>query len=116
MTDTSCFVITDQDGTVVIMAVFVDDLLIAARTAALVQRTIELLKSHFLIKELGPAKWILRIAIIRDMDAGTTVMHQAKYIMDMVNRYGQQDSAPVGLPYSGGDEKQPTEVVDCDSR
>ena len=85
MTDTSCFVITDQDGTAVIMAVFLDDLLIATRTAALVQRTIELLNSHFLIKELGPAKWILGIAIIRDMDAGTTVMHQAKYIMDMVN-------------------------------
>ena len=116
MTDTSCFVITDQDGAAVIMTVFVDDLLIAARTAALVQRTIELLKSHFLIKELGPTKWILGIANIRDMDARTIIMHQAKYIMDMVNRYGQQDSASVGLPYSGGDEKQPTEVVDCDPR
>ncbi len=50
------------------------------------------------------------------MDADITIMHQAKYIMDMVNRYGQQDSAPVGLPHSGGDEKQSTEVVDCDSR
>jgi hypothetical protein len=38
----------------------------------------------------------------------------------MVDHYGQQDSAPVGLPYAGGDaggdEKQPTEVVDCDLR
>jgi hypothetical protein len=84
MTDTSCFVITDQDVTAVIMALFVDDLLIGARTAALVQRTIESLKSHFLIKELVPAKWILRIAIVRDMDAGATILHQAKYIMDML--------------------------------
>jgi hypothetical protein len=103
MTDTSCFVITDQDVTAVIMALFVDDLLIVARTAALVQRTIESLKSHFLIKELVPAKWILRIAIVRDMDAGATILHQAKYIMDMLSRYGQQHSAPDGLPYSRGD-------------
>ncbi len=75
MTDTSCFVITDQDGTTVIMAIFVDGLLIAARTAALMRRTIDSLKSHFLIKELGPAKRILGIAIIRDMDAGTTIMY-----------------------------------------
>ena len=59
LTDTSCYVITDQDGITVIMALFVYDLFIAARTADLMRRTIDSLKSHFLIKELGPAKWIL---------------------------------------------------------
>jgi hypothetical protein len=36
LTDTSCFVKSDQDGTAVIMAVYVDDLIIAGRTPALV--------------------------------------------------------------------------------
>ena len=43
-------------------------------------------------------------------------MHQSKYIRDMISRYGQQDVAPTGLPYAGGDEKQPEEVIDCDPR
>ncbi len=78
LTDTSCFVAIDQDGTSIIMAVFVDDLLIAAKTPKLIKHTIQSLKQHFHVKELGPAKWILGIAILRDMDADITTMHQSK--------------------------------------
>jgi hypothetical protein len=38
------------------MAVFVDDLVITGRTPELVKKTINDLKSHFQVKELGPAK------------------------------------------------------------
>ena len=116
LTDTSCFVEFDQDGTSIIMAVFVDDLLIAARTQELINETILSLKQHFHVKELGAAKWILGIAIVRDTKTGTTTMHQSKYIRDMISRYGQENAAPTGLPYAGGDEKQPEEVVDCDPK
>ena len=116
LTDTSCFVRIDEDGTSIIMAVFVDDLLIAARTPELIKQTIQNLKQHFQVKELGPAKWILGIAIVRDTEAGVTTMHQSKYIRDMISRYGQQDAAPIGLPYARGDEKQPEEVIDCDPK
>ena len=49
----------------------------------------------------------------RNHEAGVTVIHQRKYINDMVVRFGQQNAAPIGLPYAGGDEKQPEEVTDC---
>ena len=116
LTDTSCFVKSDQDGTAVIMAVYVDDMIIAGRTPALVQKTIADLKGHFQVKELGPVKWVLGISVDRDFEGGVTTIHQKKYINDMVNRFGQQDAAPVGLPYAGGDEKQPEDVVDCDPK
>jgi hypothetical protein len=95
------------------MAVYVDDLLIAGRNPALIKRIINALKGYFQVKELGSARWILGIAITRDIHAGITTIHQHKYIQDMVARYGQQDAAPIGLPYAGGDEKQPEEVIDC---
>ena len=38
LTDTTCFVKSDQDGTAVIMAVFVDDLVITGRTPELVRQ------------------------------------------------------------------------------
>jgi hypothetical protein len=41
-------------------------------------------------------------------------MHQHKYIMDMVHKFGQEDSTPVTLPHAGGDNNQPTEVTECD--
>ena len=34
----------------------------------------------------------------------------------MVSRFKQRDAAPIGLPYVGGDEKQPVEVTDCDTK
>ena len=62
---------------------------------------------------MGNAKWILGIAICRDLDAQTTVIHQQKYINDMVERFGQQQAAGINLPYSGGDERQPEEPTPC---
>lgn len=56
----------------------------------LIKRTIDSRnKEHFMIKELGLGKWMLvGIAIVRDLQVGITAMHQSKYIMDMVSRYG----------------------------
>ena len=47
------------------------------------------------------------------MEAGTTTIHQQKYINDMVERFGQRDAAALNLPYAGGDEKQPEEAIPC---
>ena len=47
LTDTSCFVKTDQQGTAAIIGVHVDDLLIAARTGALIRQTVRDLQQHF---------------------------------------------------------------------
>ena len=68
------------------------------------------------MKELGPVKWVLGILVDRNFEAGITTIHQKKYINDIVVRFGQQDAAPIGLPYARRDEKQPEDVVDCDSK
>ena len=96
------------------MAAYVDDMVITGRTPELVQKTISNLKGHFQVKEFGPLKWGLGISVDRDFATGITTIYQKKYINDMVIRFGQQDAASVGLPYAGGDEKQPKDVVDCD--
>ena len=56
-------------------------------------------------------KWVLGISVDRNPEVGVTVIHQRKYINDMVVRFGQQNAAPIGLPYAGGDERQPKEVT-----
>ena len=75
LTDTNCFVKTDQQGTTAIIGVHVDDLLIATRTDALIKQTIRDLQQHFQIKELGPVQLLLGIAVQRDREAGTTLIH-----------------------------------------
>ncbi len=91
---------TDQQGTAAIIGVHVDDLMIAARTDALIKQTVRDLQQHFQVKELGPVQWLLGIAVQRDREAGTTLIHQHKYISDMVERFGQRDAAALNLPYA----------------
>ena len=64
-----------------------------------------LLKERFKIKELGPISWILGIAVERDFIKGTLIMHQRKYIMDMVERFGMENAAGRRTPNSEGDDK-----------
>ena len=59
---------------------------------------------------------MLGISVERDTTTGVTMIHQKKYINDIAARFGQQDAAPIGLPYVRGDEKQPEEVIDCDPK
>jgi hypothetical protein len=98
------------------MAVHVDDLVIAARTEEIIRATINDLKTHFQVKALGATQWLLGIAVHRNKEARTTLIHQHKYILDMVDRFGQRDAAAINLPYARGDERQPKEVSPCGTK
>ena len=106
----------DQQGTAAMIAVHVDDLLIAARTKELIRHTVTDLQQHFQVKELGLVQWLLGIAIQRDRETCTTLMHRHKYITDMVERFGQQDAMPINLPYAGGEERQPDQATPCTTK
>ena len=112
LTDTSCFIKTDNSGTAAILACYVDDILILARTDEIMQQVKADLRAEFIVKELGQVSWILGIAAERNLEDRTFVLHQRKYINDMVVKYGQENSKGRDLPYSGGDEK-PLESVPC---
>ena len=116
LTDTTCFVRKDDLGTSIILAAYVDDLVIMGRTAELIKKAKDELKGKFKVKDLGQVNWLLGIIVERDMKSGTLVIHQHKYIQDMVTKYGQEGSASVTLPHAGGDEKQPADTKECDSK
>ena len=99
-TDQTVFVRADEDGLPCIIAIYVDDLLITAKNDALVTEVKGLLKERFKIKELGPINWILGIAVERDFMKSTLIMHQQKYIMDLVERFGMENTAGRRTPYS----------------
>ena len=84
ITDMSCFVKSDKLGTCIIIACYVDDLLIMGRTPELIETAISELKEKFKVKTLGQVSWILGIAAERSLGNRTFVLHQRKYINDMV--------------------------------
>ena len=114
--DSSCFLKRDSAGTSVILAVYVDDILMIARNSDLIATTKGELKKFFKVKDLGPCKWILGIAVERNQAAKTLTLHQQKYIMDMAVRFGIPETAERKTPHAGGDATPATGELMKDPR
>jgi hypothetical protein len=67
---------------------YVDDMIIAAKTSDEIRDVKNALKNAFKMKELGPAKFILGMEIDHDTTAGTLMIKQTLYIDDVVERFG----------------------------
>jgi Reverse transcriptase (RNA-dependent DNA polymerase) len=79
------------------MAVFVDDILIAAPTNALCQSTFDSLAKHFKIQNRGSSATYLGVNISRP-DRFHISINQSGYIDRMLKKYGMMHCAPERLP------------------
>ena len=81
-----------------IVAVYVDDLIIATKTEGEMQLVKELLHSQFKMKDMGELHYCLGITIRQDTNEKTVEIQQKQYILRMLEKYGLQDSKPVSTP------------------
>uniref|UniRef100_A0AAV1UC16 Reverse transcriptase Ty1/copia-type domain-containing protein n=1 Tax=Peronospora matthiolae TaxID=2874970 RepID=A0AAV1UC16_9STRA len=84
------------------VCLYVDDMIIAAKTSDEISDVKDALKNAFKMKELGPAKFILGMEIDHDMTAGTLMIKQTRYIDDVANRFGQENARTVDNPCATG--------------
>ena len=69
------------------ICVYVDDcIIISHKNCAWGQQFKKDLGTRFQIKDLGAAEWILGMALHRDRAAGTLLLHQRQYILDMLDK------------------------------
>ncbi|KAK3003348.1 hypothetical protein RJ639_019865 [Escallonia herrerae] len=81
-----------------IYLLYVDDMLIAAKSMSDVNNLKEQLKREFEMKDLGAAKRILDMEIQRDRPAGILHLSQKKYIERVLQCFGMKNSKPVTTP------------------
>ena len=86
----------------IIMLIFIDDITIASSSAAESDRIVQELSEHFKLRDLGPTSFLLGIQIIRDRSNHRIILSQRQYILDMLERYGFSDCAPVKTPMDPG--------------
>jgi transposase InsO family protein len=91
-----------KDGTKVIIPVFVDDMTIISKSKTLVQSVKDELKKRFKLRDLGPTKFLLGVAIERDRNKKILTLSQKQYILDILSRYGHSDCNPVSTPMDPG--------------
>ena len=91
-----CIFVREAD-TLSIIAVYVDDLIIATQTEEEMKQVKELFQSQFMMKDLGELHYCLGITI--NQRPGEFIeMHQKQYIMDMLKKYKLLDAKPVSTP------------------
>ena len=68
----------------IIVRVYVDDVLTAGKSQALINVVKRCLEEHFQIKDLGPVKTMLGINISRNITDGLLTMDRSKMIIKII--------------------------------
>ncbi|GKA88607.1 retrovirus-related pol polyprotein from transposon TNT 1-94 [Tanacetum coccineum] len=75
----------------IILLLYVDDILVAGSNMAKIKKLKRKLSQEFEMKDLGPAKQILGVSIIRDRMKGTLRLSQEKYIGKVLEKINIKD-------------------------
>ena len=87
------------DGTdVIVVAVYVDDLIVLAKVQETMGRVKKSLTAQFKMKDLGKLHYCLGISIEQDEDQKCIRMHQKQYISATLEKYGLSDAKVVATP------------------
>jgi transposase InsO family protein len=93
-----CVYLHRVGSTVVIIALYVDDLFIFGTPTPLINTFKKRLQTAFEMEDLGEAKFALGIEITRDRASRTLTISQRAYINSLIERFGQADSNAQATP------------------
>jgi hypothetical protein len=93
--DTSLFIYRRGEDLVYLL-LYVDDIVLTASTANLLQRTIIALQREFAMKDLGPLHHFL--SITTEHRPQGLFLHQRQYALDILERAGMSDCKPCSTP------------------
>lgn len=84
--------------TMLLIAVYVDDLLVAGRNTKQISAAKESLSRRFRMHDLGPLQHFLGILVQQDRSRGQIWIGQPAYITKMLHNFGMEESKPVSTP------------------
>ena len=90
-----------SDNDFVILLLYVDDILIVGHDAAKIEKLKRELSKSFAIKDLGPAKQILGMKIVRDRKKTKLWLSQERYIEKVLKRFNKSKVKLVVSPLVG---------------
>ncbi|GJY31823.1 retrotransposon protein, putative, ty1-copia subclass [Tanacetum coccineum] len=88
-------------GEYIYLLLYVDDMLIACKSKAEIGYTKSLLKKEFGMKELGEAKKILGMEIVRDRSRKILRVSQSEYVSKILNNFRIDNGKSIKMPLGG---------------
>uniref|UniRef100_A0A2N9HLM6 Integrase catalytic domain-containing protein n=1 Tax=Fagus sylvatica TaxID=28930 RepID=A0A2N9HLM6_FAGSY len=89
------------NGKLIILLLYVDDMLIVGQDANMVGSLKNELFKSFDMKDLGPARQIFGMQILRDKKAKKLWLSQEKYVERILERFNMKHAKPVSTPLGG---------------
>ena len=83
---------------VAIIAVYVDDLVILAKTEANMSTVKKCLAIRFKMKDLGELHYCLGVCVEWNRDRTSLWLHQKRYVLNLIQEYGLQNANTVATP------------------
>ncbi|RVW18006.1 Retrovirus-related Pol polyprotein from transposon TNT 1-94 [Vitis vinifera] len=93
-----CCYVKSFDNSYIILLLYVDDMLIAGSDIEKINNLKKQLSKQFAMKDLGAAKQILGMRIIRDKANGTLKLSQSEYVKKVLSRFNMNEAKPVSTP------------------
>ena len=94
----SCVYYSVHNGMYIYLLLYVDDMLIACKSLVEINKLKFKLSFEFEMKDLGNAKRILGMNIIRNRDKGTLLITQENYIDKILDVFGLSNAKVVSTP------------------
>src|ERR1044072_734417 len=107
--DHCCYVKKFTDS-YIILALYVDDMLIAGSNMTEINRLKQQLSENFEMKDLGPAKQILGMRISRKRSEGTLKLSQQKYVEKLLDRFNVGDAKTRSTPLGNHLDRKSTRL------
>src|SRR5215510_10360076 len=85
-------------NTRIIMPIYVDDITLAGKSSTHLDFVIKELSKHVPLHDLGETEFLLGVHITRDRPNRTIHLSQHQYIVDLLERHGMGQCAPVKTP------------------
>ncbi|CAM8928612.1 unnamed protein product [Rhodiola kirilowii] len=99
--DTCLYLKRPKSGLILYLLLYVDDILIMSNSESEIAKIKKELNSNFDMKDLGTAKKILGINIVRDRPKKMMYLSQADYIDKVLKKFSMDGSKPAVIPLGG---------------
>ena len=86
------------DGSLIILVLYVDDMLIAGKDIHALDSLKQSLHGSFDMKDLGDANHILGMRILRNRSKGVLFLSQQEYISKVLQRFNMEGGKTIGVP------------------
>ena len=91
-----CIYVKEEDGDTLIVAIHVDDIILAGKTDEKIAKVKESIAERFQVKDMGELKYILGLQVIQE--DGKVWIGQPTYTASIIKKYGMENCKPVETP------------------